>query len=1151
MTFTQQSFLGASIRSFTGHLGWGDSASTLEVDVCEDDVIGERFNPPYPGTLVYFDYQGWEFGGLIQSFKKIRGQEGNSLYSVSLEDPRELLTGVMLIVSNYTSSIYNVPNLYNIFGYVEANGGFGAADVTSVGMPWLTVKNAFLTLQETTPLKIYDQTFYVDLTNLPTLPPFHRIAGPGISLMDFIADICNGAGCDLFFRLIYQNGRNTLKLYTISRTSNPNPDAILQFLDSLNGFHQSEIGMEFRNEVNNKFLIGGKVQKLYGQLYQYNEVDEEYIHEAGFTIYPFWGQRDDQQGVKIAEYGKYVTAYNFDDFINQTPLTDLHTYNLDDIAAGIVQRAHGTVQLGFFNKDIKKIVANNNPNGPFVFPWLTKEDQYITDYNELRAALTSQDAWLNFLFFHNTQDTVSMLTDKFKLIEFGNIHKGKYGPTGLNLISLFDDGFLTEIEDKATNFASIEGFIKNDLSMLKLQKSKIHVKDQDNIIPFDNEDKIRQLYEAVKFFAEEHFGTTFMVHMPMVAGKINRDENSQVSDWRGDLFTMPGNQIITSWEPATDGGYIDNVDYQTTNGENGSTYTPVSRSEFAKAVEQKLLPLDIKNLSDDNKIHAYARFKIENDKGVPLDFSQIPQDSYSDFNGYRYIKCEVFPQFVFLKDSTLYSPRAVIKLPGQVSINTIDLKWQAAMLKSMIMGKINLSANLNNAQKQTLQTALDDKFGGVSSDFLMEDFVPFPVMPSFVVIPLRSNVLTYGPWYSIGANGKTEFEADENIVPWNFSSYDDMNQAAQARVEQGKTTQQYGTTGSVTYPDVPQLNMGDALISNGPYLTDINVSIGQGGATTTYNFQTWTKQFGVALKEMADERRKNRNIARKQRHAIFNARKSTSIANAQEYGKNPSKPTRRIKSFSTHPVITYGKTGNSADVAMAPSYNMADQTIDSSGKAVASLDTIFAAFSTHPNSRRIPHFEAPSGSFTPIINVTGLNPFYGPHSFSVMTRSDEDWNESIVIQNSGVDKDTGVVDQYKGVGFRMPMIGVGWGYDTAGVKVGNKENIDSWKAGPIDIRWNDNNKCWVAGNAGISRGHLRSALYYNGSGLCDFYNYNVESGRSILTGSEYVFDWLLATGYYIPNGTKCILYNEGNRKYIVNASTVTTPLYIFENHRLT
>ena len=33
---------------------------------------------------------------------------------------REILNGVQLIIDGYTGSIFNVPNLYNIFGYLES-----------------------------------------------------------------------------------------------------------------------------------------------------------------------------------------------------------------------------------------------------------------------------------------------------------------------------------------------------------------------------------------------------------------------------------------------------------------------------------------------------------------------------------------------------------------------------------------------------------------------------------------------------------------------------------------------------------------------------------------------------------------------------------------------------------------------------------------------------------------------------------------------------------------------------------------------------------------------------------------------------------------------------------------------------------------------
>lgn len=1159
MTFTQETFLGASIRSFTGHVGWGSSPSQVTVEVCEDDVRNEHFTPPLPGSLVYFVYQSWSFGGFLQSHKKLRGQDGNSLYSCVLEDPRELLTGVQLIINDYISTTYSVPNLYNIYGYLESTVGFGAANVNSAGMPWQTIKDTFLTLQATTPIRIYDQTLKIDLTNLPNPSSYHRISGTNISLMDFINDICQSAGSDYFFRLISVNGENILVLYTISRNSNSDPDAVANFINSLDGFNRSEMGLEFRNEVNNKFLVGGKVQKLYAQTSYFNtdtsdlEVNnKDYPYYALDTIYPYFGNKENNEGVKLAVPHVRIEFDEFGDLPREF-LIGYYTYASNDgwttaeLSDGNILNYYEHTQIGFYHP----VVIDNIKIK--LHPWITAEQVYITDYRELRAALTSQDAWMNFLFMHD-RPAFKYLFEGDKGFKIPNIHQQKFGKNGFDLISAFSPQFLDTIDAKlagANGDDALLAWVDAELTLSTVMKNKVTLENvndpqaQVNKL-IDHEENIKSIYDVIRRFAEEYFGRKYMVSVDFVSGKINRDEDAQISDWRGDIYTLPGNKITTSWEPAQDGGYLDNVDYQITEGNNGSEYNAVPQGEFAKAIQQTLLPLDIKKLiADDGKILAYAIYDKVGPGNVVYDFSEIQESEKTEFNGYVYIKCEIDPQLVFLDNSNLFSPRAVITLPGIVSIAKFKYTWQAEMLKSVIRSKA-VENNMPEAKRDILDEKLNAKlgFGNVGQDFMNEDYFPFPVSPSRVVVPLKSNINTYGPWYSIGANGKTEFEADESLVPWNYGSYNDMNLAAQARVQTGATTQQYGSNGSITFDGVPEIQLGDLLTDGGPYLTDIQVDISENGALTTYTCNTWTKQFGVMAKEMLDENRKNKQLLMKQRKAAFHASK-LNLAGKQNNKQKGNAP-KKFKSFSTHPVLISDKVGEKHTIVSSPGYNMVDQTLVPSGKNVAALDTIFVPFSTNINERSQPHFEAPSGNIS-VPNATGLNPFVGPHNFTLMTRASHESEDDLNILNSGID-DT---DGYRGFALRSPLVLAGWGYDKNGKPVPNKtpsspgdefaagykQNPNLWKAGPLDCRWDDSNKMWIAnGGSQVSRGYLLTDLYFNNSGLCDIYQYVNESGKNIRQSSDFVFDWILASGYHIPKHTKCIIFNDGNRKYVINAS---------------
>lgn len=167
--YQQQTFLGASIRSFNTSAGYGDSSSTLSVELVNDEYnasdrtglgLGhdvyhngkyDTFAPPVAGSPVFFqfgkkrasvneayqkildDIYGYNnalsspakfhftFGGILQSYVQNRGPGGNPLYSVQVVDPREILANTTLILNNYAGTTFNNKNMFNLYGFLEYN----------------------------------------------------------------------------------------------------------------------------------------------------------------------------------------------------------------------------------------------------------------------------------------------------------------------------------------------------------------------------------------------------------------------------------------------------------------------------------------------------------------------------------------------------------------------------------------------------------------------------------------------------------------------------------------------------------------------------------------------------------------------------------------------------------------------------------------------------------------------------------------------------------------------------------------------------------------------------------------------------------------------------------------------------------------------
>ena len=193
MAIEQVTFLGASITNFNCGVGWNGTESKLEVSLVEDRSNNDAFMPPDVGTPVYFNYEGFKFGGILQNISESDGAGGAPLYTVSVVDPRVLLSGVQVILGEFSEPVLGIPNIINVFGWYESQG-FGLSGSNGSGMSWSKIYDAIDAILNTgntgvfsygTAIQYKGNQFGIDMRNLPTLPSWFRISGT-LSLMELI-----------------------------------------------------------------------------------------------------------------------------------------------------------------------------------------------------------------------------------------------------------------------------------------------------------------------------------------------------------------------------------------------------------------------------------------------------------------------------------------------------------------------------------------------------------------------------------------------------------------------------------------------------------------------------------------------------------------------------------------------------------------------------------------------------------------------------------------------------------------------------------------------------------------------------------------------------------------------------------------------------
>lgn len=1069
MTLTQQTFLGASIRYFNCSVGWGTQTSTFEAGLIEDHRNGDDFNPPDIGAPAYFDYDGWKFGGILKSYNRQYDQGGAPVISVQLEDPRELLDGVKLILQDYSGPTYNVPNLYNIYGYLETVYGFGGSQSNDSGIPWTLIRDALYQLQLTTPI-YFRGHYYICAPFIggDIIPSYYRIGSECISILDFINDVCSAAVCDYHVSLYEWSNplsiaTNFISVNLVNRRTPPQLGKIDEFVSSVAGAVSKRQGYELQNETTSKFVIGGKLNNLYFQEQANTGNNKPKKRDTYYddVISPFWG------------YDCY-----------------------DNLIIGVGDFNGPTGKEYQFNIDGRPIYIQTG------IPFLIN---YPTDLAEMRAANAGLEAWEAFLWFFNDVE--------------GSIHKGKAEILGLTgslnreLMAALSDAKKTGVLPPVTRAISASAIERVNI----LNSHALHEKQQ----------KLNEkIYNFVNTYASEYYGKKFMVRIPFVLGKV----------------TPETNEIVLSLEP-TATAYLE-------------------EAQWSSAYQAGYLPYNPEKFTDaDNKIYSYARFSrmqpTEDEDGNPVDIKcryglerlsldsfildQYPNLSLGEMRENLFVKCTINPKLVFLNKYTLFSPRVVIELDAPISDNLdYDRVFNSALLDELKIFLTDETSVLTEAQVDEYITKQSAVGGGElfwkAKDANLQ-------IPDMVAVTLQSNILTYGPWYASGKEGKVEFEKDESLVPWNYGGFDNMNLAGWSRVNDAYTGQQVNETGTVEFPGVPSIQLGNELLTSGPIITDINVNVSDGGVTTTYNMATWSYQFGTLGKYNVDRLSRFSQTIQKQRKAfrqLFGYKDPLYItAIEQDYGQTIEKTEGASSTLFMGDVIVEG-SGNTltvkTSVTTGSSKTMISTLDDDSyaTKAGMSFDGMFAPYTTHPGSSdyssHLPRFESPAeGASSP--TSVDLNP-YGDGGIAFAMPESEKIPDNMSTEITNYDGDV------KGIGLKAPVVVTGWGYDTNGNPVPTgvdggfitnyKKRADLWKTGPLDIRWDDTRKVWSAGggtSSSVEIGTLGGYLMPSGTTTATMYDGVV----------RVVHDCLLPENRFLPPKSKVVVASAYGNYYVIAA----------------
>jgi hypothetical protein len=901
-------FLGCSISSFHVSAGWNEQVGELTVRLVEDtcssatgkvywdvNLVKQTGYGPDPGFLspnigsaCYFRVGDFEWCGLLQSYEIDSATDGNPVYVVKLGDPRQILEGAKMILSDYSDSVYNVPNIFNVYGYAESfgtassteeingatfgspAGGFGGSKSNDNGMPWYIIKDALNNLTSRIPIQsnkwspkgrlefrdsygvsggIPDNYGYgimntdggtsqylLDLSSIPPAPTYWKLNDTSMSIMDAISQICSDAVCDYYVELVpaILNGYvyKVIKIRTVSRYLQPTLGAIGAFIGDNNNFAMSYTsGVEMRNETTEAFIIGGKQQDIY-QAYQSDPI----LGNSSDVITPFFG--------------------------------------VDPFTKNVIESTTGT--HGYWQFTISTLDLNRQMMIPLSGNTLTINEL------ELLSAKAGFTVWEEDTKFNQTDSYFNLYNREYSdYLTQSEINElaSNYG-TGSAVVI---DAVKSLINHKVLRQYENLGLIDINIPPLDLMNMSLEGwKYVDDIL----EEDTKLVYNFVLSLAENYYGKQFMVRLPYTTASQDIE-----------------NLTIQTTEEVSDGGWTDHTDIL------GLSHPSVETDFFAL---------------DDNRTGPIMSFDIPdtgrfNASGVSalggLDPNSLnPGSMFVAFNVVGkenlYLPCSISSNIEYVDRSTLYSPRVIVSIDSPILERTISSaietgnhpdgaggaregggRTSLASKKAYIAQKVReqYDSIYGPSGDMNLLIKITANAGGISYWTAAQTR---PLLPAAVAIPLRSTVQTYGPWYNYGLPGIAHVVQDDSLVPWEYATTARMNEAGYALAfEENASAMQVGELGNITVPGYPVIPLGaelgayglgfygggtnlvegrsfseiESTISNsnvfvvpvnqldtstdwtglyGPNITSISVEVSTNQITTNYQMRTFTPSFG-------------------------------------------------------------------------------------------------------------------------------------------------------------------------------------------------------------------------------------------------------------------------------------------------------------------
>lgn len=519
---------------------------------------------------------------------------------------------------------------------------------------------------------------------------------------------------------------------------------------------------------------------------------------------------------------------------------------------------------------------------------------YAASMLEIRSAMTSFESWMAYL----------LLFKPFKMTVLAD-----YIGNGIRdtLDKLYNsDGTLTYLGKSIQTHLTVNAIHWSNTS--KRNASAQNPATLGQLVNSDYGLLLTKIHEQIKRIGDEHYGRSWFVTMP--AFTTRWDENAEA---------VIGN-FVRSWEISTSAYIDppDFPSFEAPQSsffsENGRMKSYVNFEANTTTPNFSALGIPI------NGFINFRGFDYSEYEGSEFAYSQIGSDFLYHFHPesvedkYKFLSSAYFTQY----NRGLFRPYASGKMLGQLTLtigNIVDsLFLLAAQHLGVTTGIASIDEQLDEsgigmlpfayvktrkvlfhyadeASRLTANktfrglehllakhsylssaAAFSKAFYGSNTTNEIRGFSPSPpaVPPRLICVPQQSNRFVYGPWVSdfiSGYAGKVEYVSQPDLAPENFiiptafgatSGLAGLNVVGQIEANSTDNFSFFAEEdGQFTSPGFPLVKSFDeALVSNGPWMTDISVNLSAESVETSYNFRTHSPRYNKINRRIIDQFRR-------------------------------------------------------------------------------------------------------------------------------------------------------------------------------------------------------------------------------------------------------------------------------------------------------